>query len=375
MIPVSEQSFQPSLAVLRPEHELILSCVRAHQASPVSYPIVERIQSLTQQALDWDYLIDQANSHGVVPLLYAKLKTLCPEALVHPAAQPLQELAYKMVQRNILLTGELVQVLRQLQNHQITAVPYKGPVLATALYQNIGLRFFSDLDILVQKQDVLTAKQLLIERGYLPKRQLSASEEIAYLNSDSEHTYDFVHPDKRVMIELHWRIAPHYLSTIEPDHLWADLQPCAFNGMMVPNLSLEQWLPILCVHASRHCWERLIWLCDIAELLHRCPTIDWEQTIKRSRALGCRRMLVLGILLCHRVLGSPLPDEIKVQVQRDPIVNHLAMQLERELFRDVSNPQAFLRRTLYHTRVRERWQDKGRYLRSFVQWLFKSEIV
>lgn len=46
-------------------------------------------------------------------------------------------------------------------------IPYKGPALAVSVYQNLALRQFSDLDILVHTWDFhFTAQDLLIAHGW-----------------------------------------------------------------------------------------------------------------------------------------------------------------------------------------------------------------
>ena len=44
----------------------------------------------------------------------------------------------------------------------IEAIPYKGPVLALFAYDNLALRRFVDLDVIVNKNDVLKAREILL---------------------------------------------------------------------------------------------------------------------------------------------------------------------------------------------------------------------
>ncbi len=68
--------------------------------------------------------------------------------------------------RCLLFAGRLVEILRLLEANNITAIPYKGPVLAASVYDNLVLRQAGDLDILVHSRDVSKAKALISSLGF-----------------------------------------------------------------------------------------------------------------------------------------------------------------------------------------------------------------
>jgi len=77
--------------------------------------------------------------------------------------------------------------------------------------------------------------------------------------------------------------------------------------------------------SSRHRWERLTWLCDVAEIMRLRPEMDWDVVIARSQVLICQRMLFLGVLLAHRLLDAPLPIAILQKMQANSDLNWLAV--------------------------------------------------
>ncbi|NJR40337.1 MAG: nucleotidyltransferase family protein [Leptolyngbyaceae cyanobacterium CSU_1_4] len=359
---------QPETSI-RPENELMFCCTRV-QVEP---PTVKRIHALVQQNLDWQAVIQLAYRHGVMPLLYKNLYTICPEAIPEPDFEQLRHLFKTNTQRSLLLAGELVKILTLFNQHEIAAVPYKGPVLAHAVYGGVAFRQYFDLDIVVQQQDVLPAKRLLMEQGYIPKDGMNELEEAAFLQSRDEHNYTLIHTDKRIAVELHWRITPRSTSVIEPKHFWERLEPDLFAGTRIANLSLEEWLPILCVHGSRHRWERLTWLCDIAEIMRLRPNLDWDAVIARSQILVCQRMLFLGVLLAHRLLDAPLPIAILQKMQAHSEVLTLVNRTYQQLLYETKVSDQFLGKTIYQIRVSDRFQEKALYLQSFLQWLINSD--
>src|SRR5689334_10479117 len=133
----------PSLP--RPEVALLLSCARTE----ISPETAGRIRAFIQNGIDWTALIREATYHEVVPLLYHSLQTTCPEAVPEPVLAQLRTVFQATAWYNLCLTGELLTLLDLFATQGIAAIPYKGPILAAAVYGNLALRTFRDLDILV----------------------------------------------------------------------------------------------------------------------------------------------------------------------------------------------------------------------------------
>jgi hypothetical protein len=368
MMNLRMKAFTPPPAP-RPENELVFCCTRVQMDAQT----VDRIQALVQQDLDWQAVIQHAYRHGVMPLLYHNLHSLCPSAL---PPEDLKHLLYRFqtnAQRSLMLTAELVKILTLFKKHDIAAVPYKGPALAAAVYGDVAFRQYCDLDLVVQQEEILFAMQLLVEQGYMLKEPMTETETIAFLQSREEHNYTLIHETNRTAVELHWRITPRSTSVIEPKHFWEHLETDQMAGVPFANLSLEEWLPILCVHGSRHRWERLAWLCDVAEIMRLRPDMDWDQVMQRSKVLVCQRMLFLGILLAHRLLDAPLPIAVRQKMQATPEVMTLVNEIVQQLWFESSIADKFLGKTVYHMRASDRLQEKVLYLQSFIQWVINPQ--
>ncbi len=354
----------------RPEIELIICCARTH----IDTVTAERIKLLLQQDIDWAYLIKTAHQHGVMPLLYRSLKITCPEAVPNAILYELQTHFHANALRNEFLVKELIKLLNLLEAHGIPAIPFKGPVLAASVYSNLELRQFCDLDILVHEQDVQKAKGLLISQGYRPYfpesstqetaylQALTGAQEAAYLQSQWEH--HFVHDDSMVNVDLHQGITPKSFSfPLAPEHLWSRLKPLSLAGKTVLTFLPEDLLLILCVNGARECWEKMSRLCDVAELIRVNQEIDWQQVIEQARRLGSERMLLLGLLLAHSLLGTTLPDEVCQRIQADPVLELLVAQVNEHLFDKTDGliSASKIKSPLFHLRLRERLRDKVYY--------------
>jgi Uncharacterised nucleotidyltransferase len=304
----------------------------------------------------------------VMPLLHLNLQKIGAGLVPEDILRTLERLFAANRFSSLLLTGELTKLFMLLEKQSIATVPYKGPVLAAAVYGDVSLRQYLDLDLVLQQEDILPAKRLLIEQGYQLKEPMTIAEELAFLRSKTEHNFTLVHYEKKIVVELHWRITPRFTSLIEPKHFWQDLQPSQLGGANFLNLSLENWLPILCVHGSRHRWERLTWLCDIAEIMRLRPELDWDAVIARSQLLVCRRMLYLGVLLAHDLLDAPLPE-----MQSDREVMLLVNKTRQQLLYKMNGSDQFLGKTIYQIRASDRLQEKALYLQSFFQWFVNAD--
>jgi hypothetical protein len=100
----------------------------------------------------------------------------------------------------------------------------------------------------------------------------------------------------------------------------------------VPNSSPEDTLVILCVHGTKHVWERLGWICDVAELIKSNPEMDWKRVMSLAKSSKSLRMVQLGLYLAHNILGAKLPEHIRQKLQSDQRTRKLAVHVNHKLF-------------------------------------------
>ena len=147
---------------LRPEEELLLQCLR----TSIDENTCQRIQSLLGTDVDWANFLQMAIRHSVAPLLYRKLYPRFQADIPEHILNRLRKLYFANLIRNALLTRELLRLSKLLEEAGIASIAFKGPVLASAVYGDIGLRGFDDLDIMVPREHMAQAKRLLYNEGY-----------------------------------------------------------------------------------------------------------------------------------------------------------------------------------------------------------------
>jgi Uncharacterised nucleotidyltransferase len=338
----SKPDARKSISNMQKEAELLLCCSRTH----LDFATSERIEALLQQDIDWEYLIQIAHLHGVMPLLYWSLKNTCSSYVPQAQLAKLRNNFKINSYNNLILTQELIKLLRLFESHNIPVLPFKGPILAASVYRNLSLRRISDLDILVHLQDFQKVADLLLAQGYES-------------NIDVPWECHFVRRDTLFNIDLHRDIVPKHLSyPISDNYWWEHLETFSLAGTTVPNLIPEASLLILCLNGTKESWQSLNRICDVAELIRAHPSMDWKQIMEKFTKLGCKRLISLGLLLAGELLAAPLPEEVWQWVKSDRVAKSLFIQVKEELFSESSQEIGEIEKTIFHIRTRERLQDK-----------------
>jgi hypothetical protein len=333
-------------AGFRLEVELLICCARTRADAACA----ERIRMLVSEDLDWPYLFAAAAEHGVAPLLYHQLSAHCMDAVPSLWMERLRQAVLQNTRHNLLLTAELFRILEACQASSIPAIPYKGPALAEQAYGNVAFRQFSDLDIIVRHRDISGIYALMNKLGYEAHLILPPASQI---DQRIPGQYVFTRDAGRILAEIHTeRTLRYFPIPLDMDDLIGRLEPIPICGRSLLTFSVEDALPLLCVHASKHFWERISWIADIAELVQIGRRVEWELVVTRASSLGAERMLLLGLHLANDVLNAPLPERVFRRVQGDRAVRFLGDYVRRQLSDGVGETPPVAQRAAFRLRMR-----------------------
>ncbi|MGA6986182.1 MAG: nucleotidyltransferase family protein [Terriglobales bacterium] len=328
---------------------------------------LERVADFNLSALDWSEFLRLAEEHGVLSLAARSLTDRARGRLVEipPEIERSLRSAYDAnLRRSMWFAAELARIMAHFEGRQLRAVPYKGPVLAQSAYGDLGLRSFSDLDFLISRADFERAKQALAEIGYRPSADLTPAVERLWLRIGYERSFDGA--AGKNLIELQWALLPHFYGVDLPvDSLIARAGRTVVGGREVPALSPEDSLLVLCLHAAKHLWARLIWLSDIAAALQaqsRTQTIDYALVFSRARALGITRILGVSFWLVKNVLRVELPKPAEEMIAADRRVEALGSEFAGRLARGAAYDFESTEYFRLILKLRERRRDRWRYL-------------
>ena len=342
----------------RIEIELLLYC----SCTNLSELNQNKIKNLISQSIDWTYLVQTASFHKVIPLLYQNLNNICPELVPQDILVQLKQLFRANTTRNLFLTNELLKLLDLFESHEILAIPIKGAVLAAYAYGHLGLRQFTDLDILVREEDAVKARDLLVSAEYESTYNFTREQEIARLKSPYCKDNNYFHKHTGVNLDFHWQLLQKYLSfPLKHEELWQRHGKVMIAGKTVRNLSPEDNLLFLCLHGSRDRWNKLRLISDLDHLIEVSPEINWSWLINQAKMLGCKRRLLLGVLLAKNILATELPKEVLQLIKAEPKLESIAAELTKKLFELTDIPPTNQERYLFDLSIRERILDKVNY--------------
>ena len=306
-----------------PEFQLLLYCARSQ---PASGPIKRLVD---QSAIDWRKLLAFADQHCVRPLLLQSLKAVCWEDVPASVRLELEGFCKSNAQKNLLLAAELLRLLRSFNQNEVPVVAFKGPILAEAVYGDLSLREFCDLDLLIRVQDLTKAEDILLACGYtaqFPDRDYRT----AFLSYHGQ--YAFRRGQTDLWVDLHWQFSPDgVVFPLWAAEVWARLTEETIAGRTVPSLAHDDLALFLAAHGTKEGWRRLLWLCDFAEFLRRYQDLDWIAILERAARSHSSRQLLLAIELAATMLDAPALPELLNQARNSSAVQSLARRAREHM--------------------------------------------
>jgi Uncharacterised nucleotidyltransferase len=308
-----------------------------------------RIRALAKKGPDWEALLALAAEHSLTPIVCKNLETHAGDSLAGQWRQRFREELVRISCRNLALSAELLRVLQALESGGVNAIPYKGPVLAAQAYGDVGLREFADLDIIIPQAQIATAHASLAGLGY---RSLLAEAEGAdgFQHIPGQYAYA---KDSETMVELHTECTLRYFPRgLDLRELCKRRECVNLAGRQVLTFSREETFLLLCVHGSKHIWERLGWIADIAALMKAARPVDWEFVLGRARKSGIQRMVLLGAGLAAQLFGAELPNEVAECLKRDAVARRLIAAITQRFFSATQAQLGVFGRFAFRVRIR-----------------------
>ena len=303
----------------------------------VSQPI-DQLEN--EDNIDWKKLIYLSDSHGLSSLLY---QYLINNRITAPGKY-FNELKHRYeanALRNKLLTHELVKIMDFLKQNSIRVLAYKGPTLTIALYGDLKLRHFGDLDILIHQKDALNASALISDLNYVRTiPPMSPAKESRFLKIDHEH--EFVSDDDLISIDLHWALSTHrFPFQMNTEALFTNYRTIQYGQASIDYIADEYLLVFLCMHCNKDLWRKLIWIADIDRLIRSHNELDWDLSFRIARESHCERMLIVTLYVLHTLLDTPLPTDIISRIHQDKHVQTLGLDAVKKSRR--IQPYSFLK--------------------------------
>ncbi|HPL49037.1 MAG TPA: nucleotidyltransferase family protein [Smithella sp.] len=293
-----------------------------------------RLSALTPE--NWKKFKAIAAHQRVTPLVFYRLKKKnLDQAVPSDVYASLKEVYQQNIIRIMKISGQSRRVLKALNTAGIPTIPLKGIVLANSVYESIGLRKMSDIDLLVPSEKLARAVEILTGMGYKTLEPFSLDSIIQF----RMHLPPFVKKD-HVTIEIHWNItSPNTYYSIDPQELWEQAVPGQILDYETLILSPEDFLLHICLHTSyQHQFDfGLGPFCDIAEVIHHFgTTLDWQVAMEKAHQRVWSRGVYMALVIAAEFAGADVPRDVLERLRpadvTDSVLNNVAAQILTEKY-------------------------------------------
>jgi Uncharacterised nucleotidyltransferase len=179
----------------------------------------------------------------------------------------------------------------------------KGPYLAERFFGGIDRRAFSDLDILIKREDLAAVERLLCSSGYTQKSSSFLSRS---LTTRFAYAYDFVKAN--VAVDLHWQFSAQPTHGLDYEAIWREKQPFTLRRHRFHVLSdeYEVVFKLISIFTDLEMgMARLRPFVDLHFIVQKVShRFDWEAFLEHRKRERTRRLsltvlaLFLGLFDC-----------------------------------------------------------------------------
>lgn len=254
----------------------------------------ENSKSVKPGPADWDQIFRLSSKHLISPLLFMRLKKTGEIGNVPGrVADKLETAYYRNASRNTMIFHETARALGVLKKESIPAIMLKGAHLAESVYRDVGARFISDADLLLKREDLDRAREILVKAGFLLD-------------------------ERELPLDIHWNLNrdnyyPFRGITVDSEKIWQRAGAGFVSGEKTLVLSVEDLVVYLSLHLSYHFFESIgvRTVIDIREIIARHgESIDWELVNLYANEWGIGGLVFLVLSLTKELANARLPDGV-----------------------------------------------------------------
>jgi hypothetical protein len=273
---------------------------------------------------EWESKVDidslDQGSRRMLPKLY---RNLCANGVKDSSMDKLKGMYRLTWYKNQMLFRRMTDLLQPLHASGIQTMIMKGAALIVLNYKDFGQRPMDDFDVLVRRENVLEAVDLLSELGWKPVTELGWRPDLEHLKANPEkqlsvrHAISFVDEAER-SFDLHWHVLLECRYNHADDDYWDAATIIDFHGIPTHVLSPTDQLFHICIHgAFWHPVPTFRWVADAMMVLNTSKLeIDWGRLTSHAE----KRRLVLplrdALAYLRCTLDAPVPSQVLQDLQQ-----------------------------------------------------------
>jgi len=266
--------------------------------------IFDRNEILEFSAIDREILLEshlsayfhplsQGNSNLVLPNVVEKIGLKC---------------YYENIGKNTLLISAFKELAEACNEANIRIIPLKGLDLLLNVYENIGLRQLSDLDVLIEKSNLENFRNIMSKLGYteIPMLPRKAVQLI-------DHPSPYLYVRNGLHVDLHVKINKKKRFDVNIEQLWNRAQQTELEGVPIFRMDKLDFLVHLCIHLHKHFVvfnHKTIHFLDV-KLYYLKNDISLEECMERAKSYGCQQEVLEILYLIKTFLQlKNIPNEV-----------------------------------------------------------------
>ena len=341
---------------LRPEVDLLCACIRPTPSGAIEDGHVR------DRSIDWKKFAELATNHHVLPLAYRTLKSEGNAGRV-PAEwmDRLRVFQTAIAAYNLRATALLHRLQQMMESQGIQLIPIKGPALAVWAFGDVAMRQFEDLDLIVRREDLLRAVDLLEQDGFGLRELAGSVDRARYLAT--LQNWSLEKPGS----------PPLDLKPVLVSHAFCGPSSAEFMASACRRIPVDGkrslWMPgpeamllAVCMDGANEMWVKLSSVADAGALLAKHADLDWGAFLSEAARFGQRRSMLVGACLVEELLGVAPPPAFRKEEEKDPAARRLAREAAERLRTLAPRHDVVFRQSCFAFRTRERAGDRFRFL-------------
>lgn len=267
----------------------------------------------------WDRVLRQARAAGLLGRLGA-LAGDFTERLPNAVGRHLASACALAEQQRRSVHWELLQLSRALAHTQGPVVLLKGAAYAAADLPPAAGRIFSDIDLLVPRQQLEATESALKLAGWFSSAR--DAYDVRYYREWMHELPPMLHIRRQTWLDVHHNILPETARRqTRPELILTESLPLT----PFPRLSIPQPVDQV-LHSATHLfhegewWHGLRDLVDLDALLraYGADPAFWPQLMSRASSLNLGRPLYYALRYARRLLHTPIPDAVLTRCPEQP---------------------------------------------------------
>ncbi len=198
-----------------------------------------------------------------------------------------------------------VEFVSALRENGLPSIVLKGPSVQRLLYSDGSQRPYLDVDVLVPRDRIGDATEVLARLGYEKRRT-------------SSHAHSWTRDRDQAEIDLHWTLKG---ATASPEEVWRGLaestEVITIGGTRVDVLSPAGVACHVAMHTFQHGFEDAEHLADLERALKSLDRPTWGASERLARSIGASERFAAGlrVLPDGKALANDLGLSREVSIQ------------------------------------------------------------